>query len=177
MRSAFRVTLALAVLAALGLLASNQNADRVLAAGLPSVSLNAEHAAPRQLEDSTQKAVARDYAAAWQAMAEALDQNRAELLAENFVGTAAQKLKGGIAEQRKTGLHQRILDKGHSVDVVFYSPEGSAVELHDTAQVQLQVLDGSQVIHSEDKTVRYVALLTAAESSWKVRILEAVPSF
>jgi len=60
---------------------------------------------------------------------------------------------------------------------VFYSPEGSAMELHDTARLELQVLDGSKVIHSEDTTVQYVTLLTAAENSWKVRVMEAVPKF
>ncbi len=121
--------------------------------------------------------MARDYAAAWQTMAEALDQNRTDLLAANFIGTAGDKLTAGIQAQRKTDLHQRIVDKGHRVDVVFYSPEGSAMELHDTAQIELQVMDGSKVIHSEDATVHYVVLLTAAENSWKVRVLEAVPSF
>ena len=158
-------------------LTANQNAGSVLAATTPSVSLNVEHAGPRAVEDTTQKAVARDYAAAWQAMSEALDQNRADLLATNFIGAANDKLTASIDQQRKTGLHQRILDKGHTVDVVFYSPEGSAMELHDTVQLQLQVMDGNKVVHSEDATVCYVALLTAAENSWKVRVLEAVPSF
>jgi len=152
-------------------------ADSVRAANLPAVSLNVSGAGPREVEETTQRSVARDYAAAWQAMAEALDQNRADLLAANFIGTADDKLSAGIAEQRKTGLHQRIVDKGHTVDVVFYSPEGSAMELHDTARLQLQVLDGNNVIHSEDATVRYVTLLTAAENSWKVRVIEAVPGF
>jgi hypothetical protein len=152
-------------------------ANSVRAANAPSVSLNVSGAAPREVEETTQRSVARDYAAAWQAMADALDQNRADLLAANFVGTADEKLAAGIAEQRKTGLHQRIVDRGHKVDVVFYSPEGSAMELHDTARLELQVLDGSKVIHSEDATVRYVTLLTAAENSWKVRVMEAVPSF
>ena len=152
-------------------------ADSVRAANMPSVSLNVSSAAPRAVEDTTEKSVARDYAAAWQAMADALDQNRADLLAANFIGTADEKLAEGIAQQRKNGLHQRIMDKGHKVDVVFYSPEGSAMELHDTARLELQVLDGSKVIHSEDTTVQYVTLLTAAENSWKVRVMEAVPKF
>ena len=100
-------------------------------------------------------------------MADALDQNRADLLAANFVGTADEKLTAGIGDSIRAGLHQRIVDKGHHVDVVFYSQEGSAMELHDTAQLELQLLDGSKVIHSEDATVHYVALLTAAENSWK----------
>jgi hypothetical protein len=171
-----KLAIALASFAALFALAL-LGADSVQAASVPSVSLNASQAAPREVEDTTQKAVARDYAAAWQAMADALDQNRADLLAANFIGTADEKLTAGIAEQRKNGLHQRIVDKGHAVDVVFYSPEGSAMELHDTARLELQVLDGSKVIHSETATVHYVTLLTAAENSWKVRVMEAVPQF
>ncbi len=170
-----RIVLASA-LTGLALLAPSQM-DSVLAATGPSVSLNAAQAVPRQVEDTTQKAVTRDYAAAWQAMVDALDQNRDDLLATNFIGTADEKLSSAIDAQRKTGLHQRIVDKGHTVDVVFYSQEGSAMELRDTARLELQVLDGSRVIHSEDATVHYVALLTAAENSWKVRMLEAVPSF
>ena len=38
-------------------------------------------------------------------------------------------------------------------------------------------MDGGKVVHSEDVTVRYIVLLTAAENSWKVRLLQAVPSF
>ena len=177
MRSGLRLTFVLAVLTTIALLVPSQKHDTVLAASAPAVSLSAEHAAPRQVEDTTERAVARDYATAWQAMADALDQNRTDLLAANFVGTADDKLVNGISEQRKTGLHQRIVDKGHVVEVVFYSPEGSAMELHDTARLELQVLDGSKVVHSEDATVHYVALLTAAENSWKVRLLQAVPSF
>ena len=164
-------------LLAIALLLVIQQGKLVMAAAAPSVSLNAEHSAPRQVEDTTEKAVARDYAAAWHAMAEALDQNRADLVAGGFIGTAADKLTSAVEAQRKAGLHQRIVDKGHRVEVVFYSPEGSAMELHDTAQLELQVLDGSTVIHSEDATVHYVALLTAAENSWKVRLLQAVPQF
>jgi hypothetical protein len=59
------------------------------------------------------------------------------------------------------------------VQVVFYSVEGSAMELRDTAQVEIQLLDGSKVVHSEQATVNYVALLTPTENSWKVRMLEA----
>jgi hypothetical protein len=149
----------------------------VFADSQPSISLNVQNAGPREVEDSTQRSVARDYAAAWKAMTEALDQNRTDLLALSFTGTANDKLTSSILEQRKSGLHQRIVDKGHNVSAVFYSPEGSAMELHDTAQVQLQLMDGANVIHSEDVTLHYVVLLTAAENSWKVRVLEAVPAF
>lgn len=149
----------------------------VMAAAAPSVEINIEQAGPRQIEDTTQRSLARDYASAWHAMTQALDQNRAALLSANFVGTANDKLTATIQEQQKSGLHQRIIDRGHTVNAVFYSPEGSAIELHDTVRLERQLLDGSKVVHSEDATVHYVALLTAAENSWKVRIFEAVPAF
>jgi hypothetical protein len=158
-------------------LLARSNAASLPAASVPTVSVNAEHSAPREVEDTTQKAIARDYAAAWQVMVQALDQNRTDLLGGNFVGAASEKLTAAIQQQRKNGLNQHIVDKGHHIDVVFYSQEGSAIELHDTAQVELQVMDGGKVIHSENTTIRYVALLTAAENSWKVRLLEAVPNF
>ena len=150
---------------------------RTYAASQPSVALNIQSAGPRQVEDTTERAVARDYAAAWQAMAEALKQNRTDLLGGNFTGNAKENLVAAVDDQRKNGLHQEMVDRGHKVDAVFYSPEGSAMELHDTAQVQLQLMDGTKVLHSEDATIHYVVLLTAAENSWKVRVLEAVPSF
>jgi hypothetical protein len=109
-------------------------------------------------------------------MAEALDKNRADLLGANFVGTAAERLVQTVSQQQKSGLHQRIVDKGHIVQAVFYSPEGSAIELRDAARLQIELLDGDKVVYSQETTVHYVALMTAAENSWKVRILQAVPS-
>ena len=135
----------------------------VSAANAPQVSLSVQNATPRQVEDSTQKAVARDYATAWQAMADALDRNQPELLSGSFAGTALEKLTATIADQRKAGLHQRFIDKGHKVDAIFYSPEGSAIELKDTFQLQVQLLDGDKVVNTQDATLHYVALLTAAE--------------
>ncbi len=172
-----QLSLALALVIAAAVVMPRRSSDTVMAATLPAINLSVDNSVPRKLEDTTQKAVARDYASAWQAMSEALDQNRADLLGANFIGTAGDRLTATVDEQRKSGLHQRFTDKGHKVDAVFYSPEGSAIELHDTAKLQIDLMDGSKVIHSEDATVRYVVLLTAAENSWKVRALEAVPSF
>jgi hypothetical protein len=172
-----QLSLALALVVAVAVVMPRRSSDTVMAANLPAINLKVDNTAPRKVEDTTQKAVARDYALAWQAMSEALDQNRTDLLGANFTGTAGDRLTASVDEQRKKGLHQRFTDKGHNVEAVFYSPEGSAIELYDTAQLQIDVMDGSKVIHSEDATVRYVALLTAAENSWKVRALEAAPSF
>lgn len=177
MKSVLRLSLLLALGALLIVVLPREKTAIVLADSAPAISVNVSNAGPRQVEDTTQRAVARDYAAACQTMTEALDQNRTDLLAGNFIGSAGDKLLATIDDQRKSGLHQHIVDKGHSVDAVFYSQEGSAMELHDTAQFQLDLMDGSKVVHSEDATIHYVVLLTAAENSWKVRVLEAVPNF
>lgn len=165
-------------IASLALLCSllGSGTSTVLAANTPAVTLDIQNASPRQVEDATEKAVARDYAAAWRAMADALDQNRPDLLGANFIGTADDKLAETIKQQKKAGLHRRYVDRGHRVRATFYSSEGSAMELHDTAQLQVQVLDGDKVVASQDVTAHYVVLMTAAENSWKIRVLQEVPA-
>ena len=164
MKSALRLAIVLLAMAVFVLIFPFSDAA-VFGATAPTIAINIDHAAPREIEETTQKAVARDYATAWQAMTAALSQNRIDLLNANFIGTANEKLSATIQEQKKAGLHQRITDQGHAVDAVFYSPEGSAIELHDTAHLRIELLDGGKVVHSQDAAVHYVALLTAAENS------------
>ena len=138
------------------------------------VKLTAENAQPRQVEDTTENAIVRDYSAAWKSLENSLAQNRDDQLAANFTGSALEQIKSRLEGQKKNGLHTRVIDRGHKLEAVFYSPEGSAMQLRDTAQLEIQVLDGSQVIHSEQATVHYIALMTTAEDRWKVRLLEEV---
>ena len=102
MRPFLRFAIVVAGVAVLMFLVRWQDGGRVLAASRPEVTLDIQNATPRQVEDTTQTAVARDYAAAWQALAEALDKNRPDLLGANFVGTANTKLGETISEQRKS---------------------------------------------------------------------------
>jgi hypothetical protein len=140
-------------------------------------AIETSQAQPRQVEEATQQAIVRDYSKAWQNMTQALEQNRADLLGASFTGTARDKLAKAVADQKHEGLKRKYVDKGHRLEVIFYSLEGSALQLRDTAQVEVQLLDGSKVVHSEGVTLHYVALLTPTENSWKVRMLEAVPGF
>jgi hypothetical protein len=55
-------------------------------------------------------------------------------------------------------------------------PDGSAIELYDTAHLRLDLMDGNSVVHSQRGAVYYVALLTATANSWKVGVLQAVPA-
>jgi hypothetical protein len=145
------------------------------AADLPQVNLNVESAGPRQVEDTTEKALQRDYAHAWGSLATALAENRSDVLDTDFVGVALDELKERVNQQQQSGLHTRYIDRGHILRAVFYSPEGSAVQLQDTAQFEVQYLDGEKVLHSEQKTLNYIVVMTAGENRWKVRVLQEQP--
>jgi len=138
-------------------------------------AIDISQAQPRQVEEATQQAIVRDYSKAWQNMAQALEQNRTDLLNQSFVGIAREKLGQAVSQQKKAGLKRRYVDRGHKLEVLFYSYEGSALQLRDTAQMEIQVMDGDKVLNSKQMTVRYTALLTPTENAWKVRILEATP--
>jgi len=141
----------------------------------PAVELNAEAAQPRQVEDVTEKAITRDYANAWKVLETALSENRTDQLASGFAGVAQDKLEKRIEGQRASNLKVRIIDRGHKLEAIFYSPEGSALRVHDTAQLGIDYLNGNSVVHREQVTQRYLALLTVGEDRWKVRVLEEEP--
>jgi hypothetical protein len=149
-------------------------ASRSNTSGL-KVELAADKAQPRQLEDTTQEAIVRDYASAFKAMEQTLGSNNDSGLAANFAGTALDNLQSRLNSQRKTGVRTRYVDRAHKLEAVFYSPEGSAMQLHDTAQVELQTYDGGTLVSSKPVTLHYIVLMTTAEDRWKVRLLEGVP--
>ncbi|HWR36472.1 MAG TPA: hypothetical protein VN622_11440 [Clostridia bacterium] len=140
-------------------------------------TIDSSRATPRQVEEATEQAVLRDYSRAWQLLAQAMSENRADVLNAAFVGIARDKFTQAVNEQKAEGLSRRYVDRGHKVDVAFYSVEGSAIQLRDTFQLEIQWLDGDKVVHSEQATLHCLALLTPTENSWKVRVLESVPGF
>jgi hypothetical protein len=140
-----------------------------------SVELNASSAQPRQVEDVTEKAITRDYANAWKIMETALSENRTDQLGSGFAGVAEDRLEKRIQGQRASNLKTRIIDRGHKLEAIFYSPEGSALQVRDTAQLEIEYLNGNSVVHREQVTQKYLALLTVGEDRWKVRVLEEVP--
>jgi hypothetical protein len=139
-------------------------------------SFDVASATPRPVEETTALAIQRDYTQAWQSLVAALEQNRAEMLDENFIGGARQHWQDAIHAQQQNGLSRRIVDHGHRVRVKFYSLDGSALEAIDTADLEIQYREGSQLLSSERIQAHYLVLLTPAESSWKVRILQEIPS-
>lgn len=139
------------------------------------VEMATSNAGPREVEDTTQTAIIRDYSAAWKAMEASFDSNQDGGLGAAFTGNALQQIHERMVQQKKAGLHTRFVDRGHKLEAVFYSPEGSAMQLHDTAQLEIETLDGEKVVHSENATLHYMTLITVAEDRWKVRQLQGLP--
>ena len=127
---------------------------------------------PRQLEDQTQSAIQKQYADAWKNMEDALAQNRSDLVDKSFVGAERDQLRRQIEQQKKNGMSSKLNDASHKVEFAFYSPEGTAIELHDTVELEQQALDGNKQIHSDNGTRKYVVVFTLVEDKWKVRTLQ-----
>lgn len=173
-RHSTRIALQLLITMAVVLLAANVFAAPAAPAA-PKVTIDAKGATPREVEDQTQQSIVRDYGKAWQNLSEALQQNRPDSLNASFVGFARERWATAIKSQAKAGLSRKVVDHGHKLQVLFYSIDGSAIQLRDTAQLEIQYLDGGKVVHSEQVKESYVVLMTPAENSWKVRLLQEIP--
>jgi hypothetical protein len=141
------------------------------------VQLNTGKAGPRAVEPLTERSILRDYRFAWSGLAQALQFNTTDPLSGAFSGEAADWLRRTVASQQQSHLTRRYSDQTHQLEAVFYAPEGDVMELRDTAQYQLQILDGDKSIHQENVTVHYVVLMTPGADRWVVRQLQAVPQF
>jgi hypothetical protein len=130
---------------------------------------------PRQLNEETQAAVVRDYLQAWQSVGAALQQNRADLLNRDFVGTAKDRLLDTIHDQVTMGISTRYLDLSHDLQIVFYSPEGLSVQLVDNVEYEVQVVDHGKALATQKMHARYVVVMTPAEVRWRIRIFQAEP--
>jgi hypothetical protein len=130
---------------------------------------------PRQLNEETQAAVVRDYLEAWQSVGAALQQNRADLLNRDFIGTAKDRLSDTIHDQVTMGISTRYLDLSHDLQILFYSPEGLSVQLVDNVEYEVQILDHGKAQTTQKMRARYVVVMTPAEVRWRVRIFQAEP--
>ncbi len=99
---------------------------------------------PRPLQEQTGTAAIRDYLQSWQSLSAALEQNRADLLDSDFVGTAKEKLTDTIQNQTALGIRTRYMDRAHDLQIIFYSPEGLSIELLDKVEYDVQVLAQEQ---------------------------------
>ena len=152
--------------------------SRVFAAdSAPQVTLSVATAGPREVEVLTQRSVVRDYKFAWANLDLALQSNSTAPLNGLLVGPAAAWLNDAVISQRRNGISSTYSHQIHKLDAVFYAPEGDVIELHDTAEYDLEILDASKTIHSEHAVVHYIVLMTPAADRWVVRQLQSVPQF
>jgi hypothetical protein len=143
----------------------------------PQVVLNTSKAAPREVESLTERSVIRDYRFAWVSLDQALETSSTAPLNGLFAGTASAWLTDAVNSQRRSGLSSRYLNQTHKVEAVFYAPEGDVIELHDTADYDLEILDRDKTIHNEHAVVHYIVLMTPGADRWVIRQLQAVPKF
>ncbi len=181
-RSASRLMIALIAVAAVvaGVMVAAMTLQAAPARRAPAASavqLNVDNTGPREFEEQTQRAIVRDYGDAWASMTRALEDNDAGAVSDVWVGFARQKLLEAIANQKAAGLRVRYIDHGHQLQGAFYSPEGSALELHDTAQLEMQTLDGDTVVDSRQLTAHYLVVMTPTSDHWQVRVLQSVAGF
>jgi hypothetical protein len=141
------------------------------------VQLTVSKAGPRAVEDQTEQVILRDYQVAWTSLAQALEFNTLDPLQGPFAGTAKKWLSDTVSGQRESGLSTHYSEQNHNVEAVFYAPEGDMIELHDTAEYQLQITDGGKQLQDQRVIVHYVVLMTPAADRWVVRQLQAVPQF
>jgi hypothetical protein len=130
---------------------------------------------PREMESQTKQTVAREYTRAWQTFSDAFDEDRPELLSASFVGEAQKTFANGIAEQKKAGIHTKYAFRSHQPQVIFYAPDGLSIIVRDRVTSDVQIMKGSDVLHSATVTQDYVAVMTPTETSWRVRILQPQP--
>jgi hypothetical protein len=146
----------------------------ILASDDPAVRVEPTNSVgPRILEKQTETTVIHDYLAAWHSLSSALEQNRADLIDSDFVGAAREKLADTIREQAKLGIQTRYRDGAHDLQLLFYSPEGLSIQLLDTVEYDVQVVDHGKVQTTQHVRTRYVAVLTPTEVRWKVRVFQA----
>lgn len=141
------------------------------------VQLDSKKAGPRAVESLTERGILRDYRFAWTSMAQALEFSTLDPLEGPFAGNAKQWIHDTVVGQQRTGLSQRYIGQNHRLEAVFYAPEGDVMELHDTADYQLQVSDGGKRLYDEHVVLHFVVLMTPGADRWVIRQLQAVPEF
>jgi hypothetical protein len=141
------------------------------------VQLETKETKPRVIESLTERGILRDYRFAWMNIGEALESNSLAPLEGSFAGDTKEWLRETVLNQQRSGLSQRYSGQNHKLEVVFYAPEGDVMEVHDTAEYQLQLLDGGKVIRDQHIVQHFVVLMTPGADHWVIRQLQAVPQF
>jgi hypothetical protein len=142
-----------------------------------AVQLDISKAGPRKIEAQTEGRILADYRLAWADIAQGLNTNDPGPFAVGFVGAAKKSLDARVADQRRSGVTTQYSSQTHQLQAVFYAPEGDLIELHDTAELDMQLRAGGKVIHEDHGVHRYVVLMTPGADRWVIRELTEVAQF
>jgi hypothetical protein len=148
------------------------------ACGLAQATVHVESPDPngtRTLREQTASAAIRNYLQAWEGFHSAFEQNRADLLDRDFIGTAKDKLTDTIEQQKTLGIRTSYQDKAHNIQIVFASQEGLSLELIDDVEYDVQLIDHDKPGAMQHVKTRYVAVMTPTETKWRVRVFQAIP--
>lgn len=129
---------------------------------------------PRTLEPQTATAAVHNYLQAWASFHSAFQNNDAGLLDRDFVGTAKEKLSRTIGEQSDLKIRTNYQDRAHTIQIVFYSPEGLSLELTDDVDYDMQLIDHDKPGAAQHLKAHYIVVMTPSETRWKVRVFQAV---
>lgn len=140
----------------------------------PQVHLDADGLAPRPIEELTGTTIVHHYAQAWRNMEDALGASQSGGLNEEFTGFAKDRLTQRIADQQRTGVHVHIVDHGHNLKAIFYSTDGTAMQLLDRVQLEIQTFDGNKLLETQSVPREYMVLMTPGADRWYVRDLEEI---
>lgn len=127
------------------------------------------------LREQTASAAIRNYLQAWESFHSAFEQNRVDLLDRDFIGTAKDKLTDTIEQQKTLGIRTSYQDRVHDIQIVFSSPEGLSLELIDSVEYDVQIIDHDKPGSLQHVKTRYVVILTPTETKWRVRVFQAFP--
>jgi len=72
-----------------------------------------------------------------------------------------------IREQTELGVHTHYQDTAHDIQLTFYSPEGLSIQLVDTVEYDMQIVDHEKPVTTQHVRARYVAVLTPTEVRWE----------
>jgi hypothetical protein len=133
----------------------------------------ADPAATRNLQQPTASTAIRDYLESWQSLSAAFAGNAANLLDQDFVGVAKDKLSETMQQEEALGIRTRYQDEVHDIRIVFYSPEGLSLELEDNVEYEIQLFDHDSAKATQHVKARYLVVMTPAETRWRVRVFQA----
>ena len=126
----------------------------------------------RPVETRTKQAVVRDYLQSWQSLRQALAHNQPQLLNQDFTGTARKVLGTTVAEQRSLGIHTIYRDRSHHLRIVFYSPDGLALQMIDHVDYVERIYSHGKLLATRNLSAHYLVVLTPAATRWQVRIFQ-----